>query len=539
MTTTLHRGGRIFTADPDRPWAEALVETGGVLTFVGSDSDAREHCRDASGLRVVELDGAVVLPGFVDAHTHLVHLGSSLGHLDLLAVRDAADLQARLRAYAAEHPDAPRLIGGQWLFEPLAGRAPDRHLLDEAVADRPVYLHSNDMHSIWVNTAALAELGIDDSTPDPLGGTIGRDATGAATGMLYETAALGLAEDFLAGLVTDADRDRALDAAVAAYLEAGVTGAVDMGMRADDLAALERAAADGRLGIRVAAHWLIAPTGDPVADLAQVDEARAHAERLAGGPIRIAGVKIMVDGVIDSCTAAMRAPFADGSRPGPIWPLAALEPVVRAADAAGLQVAMHAIGDEASDIALTALERAIAANGPLDRRHRLEHLETVAEENVARLARLGAVASMQPVHADPAIQATWRANLGDHRVERGYPWPEFTAAGAVLAFGSDAPTAPHPPLPNMFVASTRRSAIDPSLPANLPELALPLAAALGHGTRDAAYSCRWEDVAGTLRAGLAADFVVLDADPFAAGPDALLTANIARTVVGGRTVAGR
>lgn len=526
-----YRNGRVVTVDPANPHAQSLVVDGARLAYVGSDDGAAALAPDAE---VVDLAGALVLPGFIDAHTHLVEMGTSLNSLDLLDVRDAADLQDRLRAFAAEHASAARLTGGGWLLGPLAGRAPDRHLLDAAVPDRPVYLHSNDMHSMWVNSAALAELGIDAGTPDPVGGTVVRDADGAATGLLLEMAALGLASDFLAARVTDADRDVALRTAMDAYLRTGVTGAVDMAMRAEDLAALERAAADG-LAMRIAAHWLIVPSGDAERDLAQVAEAAAHAERLRGGPIRIAGIKIMVDGVIDSCTAAMRAPFADGSHPGPIWPLAELEPVVRAADAAGLQVAMHAIGDAASDIALTAVERAIAANGPRERRHRLEHLEVVGEDGIARLAALGLVASMQPVHADPAIQETWRASLGDHRSERGYPWPEITAAGARLAFGSDAPTAPHPPLPNLFIASTRRSAIDPALPPNLPQYALPLAEALGHATRDAAYACRWEDEAGVLAAGLAADFVVLDTDPFAQGPDSLLTARVRRTVTAGVT----
>ena len=178
---------------------------------------------------------------------------------------------------------------------------------------------------------------------------------------------------------------------------------------------------------------------------------------------------------------------------------------------------MHAIGDEASEIGLTALEYAIAANGDIPRRHRMEHLESITRDNVERLARLGIIASMQPVHADPAIQENWQAMLGDYRVNRAYPWPEFTEAGAVLALGSDAPTAPHPPLPNMFIATTRESAIDPSLAPNLPGYALPLADALAHATRDAAYSCRWEDVTGQLVADKAADFVVLERDPFTGG----------------------
>lgn len=530
--TVWYRGGRVFTADPDAPWADSLVVADGRLAFVGADADAAGPAADAE---VVDLDGALVLPGFIDAHTHLLGMGEATTQLALGAAADLADIQQRLRAYAAARPEAPRLLGNGWLYPALDGHDPHRELLDTVVPDRPVYLAANDQHSSWVNSAALAELGIDASTPDPIGGEIVRDpVTGQATGHLQEMASLGLMREFLDTTVTAADRDAALAAAFAHYLADGVTAVTDMGLNPEDLAVLERAVVRGQLPLRVSGHWLVTPAATVEENLAQVAVAAEQAARLDSPWLRVVGIKIMVDGVIDSCTAAMRAPFVDGSHPGPIWDRAALIPVVTAADAAGLQVAIHAIGDEASDIALDALEAAVAANGPRERRHRIEHLETVTRKNVARLARLGVVASMQPVHSDPAIQENWRKMLGDDRVERGYPWPEFSAAGAVVAFGTDAPTAPHPPLPNMYIASTRRSAIDPTLPPNLPRYALPLAEAIGHATRDAAYACRWDGLTGRLAAGLAADFVVLDADPFVAGPDSLLTTRIAKTVIAGQ-----
>ncbi|WP_410599546.1 amidohydrolase [Amycolatopsis sp. lyj-90] len=531
-----YRGGRIFTAD-EPAWAESLVVRGESIEFVGDTATADGL---ADGARLVDLGGAFVLPGFVDAHTHLLGMGEALRQVDLFDAADVAEIQARIGETAAADPGAPRILGRSWLFGALDGRGPDRGMIDAAVPDRPVYLVANDLHSTWVNSAALRELGITADTPDPIGGRIGRDEAGEPDGMLYEAAALQLARRFLDAEAGDDERDAALASTFEQYLADGVTGAVDMGLGQDDLDALERALArgDGRLPLRVAGHWLVERTGRTEDDLRQVRRAVELAGRLSGPWLRVTGIKLLVDGVIDSCTAAMKAPFADGSHPGPIWDLAALSPVVAAADAAGMQVALHAIGDEASDIALSALEHAIETNGPRDRRHRLEHVEVVTEENVRRLAGLGVVASMQPVHADPAIQDNWRAVLGDDRVRRGYPWPELTAAGAVLAFGSDAPTAPHPPLPNMFIATTRRSASDPGLPANIPEYALPLADALAHGTRHAAYSCRWEELTGRLAPGLAADFVVLDHDPFAEGADSLLRTKIRLTVVAGEERAG-
>ena len=529
---THYRNGKIFTA-AEGGWAESLVVKDQQLIFSGESEFAEILAPDAE---VVDLQGAVVLPGFVDAHTHLIMMGFSLQKLDLLDATSIADIQTSIRTFSESNPDAPRLLGRSWLFSALGGQHPTREMIDAVVPDRPVYLDANDLHSVWVNSAALRELGIDADTPDPIGGRIDRDpSTGEATGMLYETAVMLYVWPKLAELATDQDRDTALALAFRRYLEDGVTGAVDMALGPDELACLERAldAGNGTLPLRVAAHWLMTREDNDADNVRQVHDVIELHDRIQGPWLAVAGIKIIIDGVIDSCTAAMKEPYSDGTNAEPIWDLESLIPVVTAADAAGLQIAMHAIGDEASEIGLTALEYAIATNGDIPRRHRMEHLESITRDNVERLARLGVVASMQPVHADPAIQENWRAMLGDYRVNRAYPWTEFTEAGAVLALGSDAPTAPHPPLPNMFIATTRMSAIDPSLPPNLPQYALPLAEALAHATRDAAYSCRWENVTGQLVRGKAADFVVLKQDPFSEGVDSLLTTEIAMTVVAG------
>ncbi|TDL46584.1 amidohydrolase [Kocuria rosea] len=530
---TIYTHATVFTADGAD--AEAFVVEGDRFRYVGSEESARRAA--GPGAAEIDLGGAFVLPGVIDAHTHLLMSGQSLQKVALRDAADLAEIQARLRRAAQEDPHAPRILGAGWLHSALGGAAPTRHMLDEAVPDRPVYLDANDLHSVWANTAALAELGIDGATPDPIGGRISRDPlTGVADGILLETAAQQIVWPALARAATDADRDAQLESAFEHYLAVGVTGAVDMAVQDDDLAAFRRAVQrhGGSLPLRVKGHWLVHRRGSDAENLAQVARTRELAEEFPGAWLQICGIKIIVDGVIDSCTAAMKEPYADGSVCGPIWERESLIPVVVAADAAGLQVALHAIGDEASDIALDALEEAHRVNGPRDRRHRIEHLETVTETNVRRLAALGVVASVQPVHADPAIQQHWRAVLDDDRVDRAYPWTEFRDAGATLAMSTDAPTAPHQPLPNLYVATTRRSALDPSLPPNLPRYALDLADALCHVTRDAAFSCRAEDRQGRIRAGHLADFTVLDTDPFAVGPTQLLANRARLTVVGGR-----
>ncbi|PVE91602.1 amidohydrolase [Microbacterium sp. TPD7012] len=531
--TTRYLNGRIFTADPDpkKAWAEAFTVDGDAITYVGSTDGAP----DAD--ETVDLEGRLVLPGFTDAHTHLLMAGAALGQVPLTAARSLDDIQALLRDARASDPGATVLRGRGWLFDSIPGGAPTAAMIDDVVADIPVYLDANDYHSCWVNTAALAELGITRETPDPIGGHFARDASGEPTGLLYETAATQYAWAQRDATTTDADRDADADRVIDAYLAAGVTGAVDMAFDEFGLAALRRAQErhGGELPIRVAAHWLITNTGDDSENLAQVARAAELARDASSPWFRVVGIKLILDGVIDACTAAMRHPYADGTNAAPIWPVAQLNPVVAAADAAGLQVAQHAIGDYASEIALDAIEHAIAVNGDRPRRHRIEHLEYAAPGTAERMARLGVTASMQPVHSDPAIFANWAEMLGDERVDRAFPWPEYEGAGALLAFSTDAPTAPHEALANMYVASTRASALDRSVAAAHPQYALPLAAAIGHATRDAAASVGDGDWRGRIAPGFAADVIVLDTDPFVDGPASLLDARVIETIVAGRS----
>ncbi|MFF5792668.1 amidohydrolase [Paeniglutamicibacter sp. NPDC012692] len=536
MTTTLYINARIFTADtdPEASWAEALVVDNGKIAFAGTAAKALAFAGpDAES---VDLEDRLVVPGFIDSHTHLLMTGEALAKVELTSARTLEEIQARLAAARAAAPGAARVLGRGWLFDSVPDGKPTAAMLDAAVPDVPVYLDNNDYHSCWVNGAALAELGITRETPDPLGGRIVRDDNGDATGLLLETAAQQFVWPHLASVTSDAERDAGLDRVFEAYLAAGVTGAVDMAFDEIGLATVERALQrhGGRLPMRLAAHWFVSNTGDEAENVAQVRRAAELAARDFGPGFRVVGVKFVSDGVIDACTAAMHEPYFDGSNEGPIWPLEQLKPVLAAADAAGLQVAVHAIGDAASTIALDAIEHAADLNGPRERRHRIEHLEYAAPGTAERMARLGVTASMQPVHTDSAVRDNWDAMLGDERTERGFAWPEYEAAGALLAFSSDAPTAPYAALPNLYVATTRRSALDPARGAVEPDLALPLASALIHATRDSAQSVGDGATHGRLAAGYAADFVVIDADPFTEGNDVLLTARVLRTVVAGQ-----
>jgi predicted amidohydrolase YtcJ len=529
----LFRGGRVFTSDPDQPWAEAVVVEGESIAFVGTVPEAESVA--GPGAEVIDVAGGIVMPGFVDAHAHMLMTGASLVKAQLRDAATVDEIGRRLVAWRDANPDAPRVLGVSWLFSAIPDGLPTAAMLDAYIDDRPVYLEANDLHSSWVNTKALEELGITADAPDPIGGKIVRDSRGNATGLLLENASYFMVWPLLAD-VDDATRDRHLGAALQAYAAAGVTTAVDMALDHAGLETMLRAEARGELTMRLHAHWLISRRDDATEELAQVAEAANLAAQHQRDHFRINGIKVIVDGTIDGCTAALLEPYTNGLNADPIWPLDRLTPVVTAADAAGMQAALHAIGDRAVRTAIDAIASASAINGSDGRRHRIEHLEYVDEADVPRLAPLGITASMQPVHINPSTLANWEEVLGEPRASRGFAWPEFVDAGTTLAFGTDTPTAPHDPLHNMYIAATRKSPTDPHLHPHRPDFALPLADAVRHGTGDAAWASFVEGRVGKLRAGLAADLIVLDIDPFEGDAESLLRARVMSTVCGGRTV---
>ncbi|KAL7339350.1 amidohydrolase family protein [Rhodotorula toruloides] len=551
--------GRIFTADDTSDdLAQALVVgDDGKVEFVGDASTASSRYPAAPS---TDLGGRCVIPGVIDAHSHLGMLGGSLLKPDLIHAQTLADIERILVDFRRRNPDAKRLLGRAWRFDSLVDEAgkiqpPSRHFLDRILPGVPVYLDSMDLHSVWCSTAAFEEMGIDGSIQDPKGGRFERDAAGSLTGLVLENAVVDHVWSFLAAQLTQQERHDALEAAFSSYLATGVTGAIDMAMSPPDLEALEESyhASGDELPIRVAAHWLISPEGTEADRLARVHEAIRHRDRLAScAPyLRVVGIKVITDGVIDACTAYIKDAYADGSRADPIWTFEELGPVPVEADKAGLQIACHAIGDAAVSVALDALEHTFAVNGPRhDRRHRLEHMELISPEDVHRLARLQITASLQPVHADPVIAPNWHAQLNyDERTKRAFVWDEFRNAGCRIALGTDAPTAPHYSLPNMYVATTRRSALEPDMPwpppikqlAKYGHTVFSLRDALIGATRGAAHSCHSDAEVGVLAPGRSADFAVLSIDPFKDGVDCLAKAQdaVVETWVAGKKVFSR
>lgn len=513
---------------------DVLVVRDGKIAYIGAaDAPEIQSFKDA-GSEVKDLGGRHVLPGFIDGHMHFLLLGQSLNKVQLDGSRDLADIRARITSWAKLHPDKDRILCSGWMHSMTDNEA-KASMLDD-LDPRPIYVDSKDLHSCWCNSAALEEMGIQEME-NPAGGTIERDADGNASGLLSEACILLIVWPYLAKVLPLEDKVAALKAAVKAYYAVGTTGCIDMAMDESAWEAILalREAEGGKLPLRVAAHWCVSPGDGPDHRLQQVQRAielNKQFNNQTSPDLRIVGIKLICDGVIDACTAALAEPYTSNAHfEGPIWTPEMLDPVVKMAVEGGLQCALHAIGDQAVHNAVNVLEN----HGKPGQRHRIEHLELTAPEDAKRLGQLGITASIQPVHADPAILRAWPKLLGPERLKRAFAYSDFSDHGAHLTIGSDSPTAPYAPLPNLYVATTRKSARQPDAddpPVNA-KFKLDLAQAVSAATSGAAYSCFAEHRVGSLEVGKMADFVIVDMDW---DGDELLKASIKETWYEGQQV---
>ncbi|KAI2627672.1 amidohydrolase 3 [Hypoxylon sp. NC1633] len=531
----LFHNGRFFQSGPggeNHSFADCLLVDGaGKIAHVGGAGDEQIKSAEEVGVLEHDMHGRIVLPGFIDGHMHLLMLGQSLQKAGLEACKSLQDIRRTIKEFAASHPSVARIMCKGWMHSMTNGEAL-ASMIDD-LDPRPIFIDSKDLHSTWCNSAALDEMGMQDK-PDPEGGKIHRDENGKASGLLSEAAAVTIVWPHIAKVAPMEEKLAALRGAVEAYNASGYTGLVEMAMDENGWEALQMLRQKEVMPIRIAVHWLITPRKTETENLAQVDRAielnrQFNAE--TSPDCRIVGIKVIGDGIVDGCTAGLSEPYtSNGVSCEPIWSPTELGPVVQRADAAGLQCALHAIGDKTISIAIDALEQ----NATPGRRHRIEHLELASPEDAARLGKLGITASIQPVHADPAILRVWPSLLGPSRCERAFAYKEFAEGGAVLALGSDAPTAPHAPLRNVYTATTRRSAREPQLTGRVnPHFALELAAAIAAGTDGSAYSCFADRWAGKLETGRMADLAVVDMEWDA---DRLLEARVVQTWFMGKKV---
>lgn len=461
----------------------------------------------SSGASLHDLYGSLVLPGFIDGHMHLLLLGQSLQKLSLEDCQNLDDIKQKIKAYGEANPKLKRLLCCGWMHPMTNGDADSKMLED--LDERPIFIDAKDLHSTWCNEAALRELGVD-SIAEPVGGIIHRNSDGKPSGLISESANISLVWPHLAKVASPEEKMVAIKSALSAYMKEGYTGICDMAMDENAWEALVNLQREEDLPIRIAAYWLITPSENIDSNLKQVNRAinlRREYNETNSPNLRIAGIKLICDGVIDACTAALLEPYSTNNSPDPLWSIEMLEPVVEYADKAGLQCALHAIGDRAIRNAIDVLEKYSTPG----RRHRIEHLELCSAEDACRLGKLSITASIQPVHADPAILKAWPHLLGEQRCTRAFAYREFLDGGATLALGTDSPTAPYQAMPNIYTATTRRSAREPASNVTVNENhALSLSSAISSYTHGSAYSCFSESFTGQLEAGYSADFVVMD-----------------------------
>jgi predicted amidohydrolase YtcJ len=531
-------GSRVWTGDPDRPWTDAVAIRGDRVAALGADA-----VTDMTGprTRVIHQGGALVVPGFQDAHLHAPFAGRNRLHVWLNDLVGRHAYLHRIAEYAAANPDLPWIIGGGWAMEHFPGGTPTKEDLDAIVPDRPVFLMNRDVHGAWVNSKAVQVAGITADTPDPADGRIERDPeTGEPTGTLHEGAAYSY-QDRHVPTPSRADWEAAILEAQRHLHALGITGWQDAWVTPATLEAYRSLAESGRLSARVVgALWW-----DRHRELDQVSEFLTQRESGRIGNFHPTSVKIMTDGVLENYTGALLEPYCDGcgghtDNHGLSYvERDLLTAAVTELDRHGFQVHLHAIGDRAVRNALDAIESAREANGVTDNRHHIAHIQVVQPTDVPRFRQLGVVANCQAYWAqmEPQMEELTIPFLGRERAQLQYPFGDLLRAGAALAMGSDWSVTTANPLEEIEVAVTR---VDPEHRDNapfLPEQALPLDVAMRAFTAGSAHVNHDED-GGTLAVGRRADLALLDQNVFAEGAP-IADSRVNLTVAGGRVVFDR
>jgi len=519
---------RIWTGNPKRPWAEAIAARGDRIAAVGSSAEIRKLA--GANARVIDAHGQMLVPGFNDAHVHIISAGRGLSSVKLRDASTPAEFIARIKAYAKTIPKGAWITDGDWDHTLWGGELPTRQWIDSVTPDNPVWVARLDGHMSLANSAALAAAHITKATPDVEGGLIVRDASGEPTGLLKDNAQ-GLVDDSMPDPPAEVV-DRSFEAAMHFLAERGVTSVQNMGGSWYDLAVFERAHKAGRMITRM---YAVVPLAS-WERLRDTVAARGHGDEW----VRIGGLKGFVDGSLGSHTAAMLRPFDDAPRDSGLLVTSpeSLYARTSGADKAGLHVMVHAIGDRAIRIQLDNYERVEREDGKKDRRFRIEHLQHIAPSDIPRLARLGVIASMQPYHA--IDDGRWADRvIGTERAKTTYAFRSLLDAGATLAFGSDWFVAPATPLEGIYGAVTRRTLDDRHPGGWVPEQRITVEEALRAYTVGAAYAAFREKELGMLAPGMLADLVLIDRDLTRVAPETIRDARVMLTMVGGRVVYDR
>lgn len=514
----------VWTGDSSRPAAGAVAIQGDTVLAVGDSASLARLV--GPGTERIDRPSGMVVPGFIDDHVHLFAGGFQLASVDLRDAATPEEFTRRIAAYARTLPPGEWIVGGDWDHELMPGAVlPDRSWIDSVTPDHPVFVNRLDGHMALANTAALRAAGLDRSARAIPGGEIVRRPNGDLTGVLKDEAM-----NPVYAVIPEPSaerRDSALARALRHAASLGVTAVASVSTSWPEIAALRRARDRGALTLRVASYT-------PLADW------RAAAESLrVHGPgddwIRVAGVKGFVDGSLGSTTALFEEPFRDrpSSRGLFVTPEDSLRAWIGAADSAGLQVAVHAIGDRANRILLDIYDSVARAHGARDRRFRIEHAQHLRPSDIPRFAALGVIPSMQPYHA--ADDGRWaEKRIGPDRIKTTYAFRSLLDARARLVFGSDWTVAPLDPLLGIEAAVTRQTTDGKNPGGWVPEQKIAVDEALRAYTVSNAHAIFLEQSIGRLARGLRADLVLLDRNLTAIPPATISDARVLLTLVGGR-----
>lgn len=520
------RGARILTMDPAKPEADAVALVDGKVAAVGSADDVAPYL---AGAKVYDLPaGALVLPGFQDSHNHLIWSATQAEDISLADVADEAGLRAAIEPVMAKLPDGAWLRGGGWSV--AVYKEPSAKALDAVTGDRPAWFEDVDGHSGWANSAALKLARIDAGTKDPEGGRIERDAQGNPTGMLRENA-MALVADLLPDY-PEAQVDAGLEKGQAEALSYGITAIIDPSTTEWMLAGYQRADGADKLKLNVEAAVKL----DAEEGAVGVQRVLGLKNKYTSPHLEVTSIKLFVDGVIETGTAAMLEAYVGSNSAGdPLFTQQQLDAIAVAGDKAGLQLHAHAIGDRAVRMALDAYAAAQKANGPRDSRHQITHLEVVDPADVPRFKELGVVANIQALWAypDTYIVDLTEPKIGPERSEWLYPFGALKKAGATLAGSSDWSVSSMNPLEAIQTGVLRQDIADPNGKVLTPQHKLDVMDMIEAYTVNGAFAAFDEANSGSLTVGKRADVVVLDRDITRIPPTEIAQGKVLATLIEG------
>lgn len=524
--------GKIWTVNAFQLEVEAVAVVGNRIAAIGSTKDIRRWV--GAKTKVIDLKGKRVVPGFNDAHVHFLDGGAGLASVQLRDAASPEEFRKRIGEFAAKLPKGRPyrwVLNGNWDHENWTpANLPTRQLIDAVTPDNPVFINRLDGHMALANSLALKLAGITRDTNDPDGGTIVRDANGEPTGVLKDAAM-----NFVYKVIpdpTEAEMIESVKAAMRYAAENGVTSVQDMSASPAVLGVYQTLLQRGELTVRISGH-------QPLSEWQRLAVAGIRAN-FGNDKLKIGGLKGFADGSLGSTTALFFAPYLDdpktsGLPSDEMFPESKMRDRILAADKAGLQLAVHAIGDKANQTILNFFAEAERQNGARDRRFRIEHAQHLRPEEIKRFASQHVIASMQPYHA--IDDGRWAENrIGAERAKGTYAFRSLLDAGAVLAFGSDWFVAPMEPLMGIYGAVTRRT-LDDKRPAGwVPEQKITVAEAVKAFTLGSAFASFDEKVKGSIEVGKLADFAVLSADIFNINPVEIKKVKVVMTIFDGRVI---